>query len=43
VAGVNNALDSEPPVPYVAGQSGVSGSTYDIAGRFFYLKLSSRF
>ena len=41
--GVNNVLDLAPPVRYVAGQSGVSQSTYDVVGRFFSLQLSSRF
>ena len=42
-AGVNNLLDRAPPVSYVARQIGVAPSTYDLVGRFFYLRLSSQF
>ncbi|HMG21037.1 MAG TPA: TonB-dependent receptor [Kofleriaceae bacterium] len=43
VAGVVDALDHAPPVPYPAGYSTAARGTYDVVGRLFYLRLSSRF
>ena len=43
VAGVVDALDREPPVPYPGGNTPGARGTYDVVGRLVYLRLSSRF
>ena len=39
-AGVNNLLDTSPPFSAAAFNDSFDGRTYDLAGRFWYLRLS---
>jgi iron complex outermembrane recepter protein len=43
LAGVNNLLDRSPAVIYSGGEGNTDGTTYDLLGRFFYVRLSHRF
>jgi len=46
--GINNALDAAPPIPSLVGGGRLpselgGGSSYDLVGRFIYLRLAQRF
>lgn len=43
LAGVNNLLDRSPAVIYGGNEGNTDGTTYDLLGRFFYVRLSQRF
>jgi iron complex outermembrane receptor protein len=41
-AGVNNLFDKDPPGCFSCSLNNFDPNTYDVPGRFFYLRLSYR-
>ena len=43
IGGVNNLTDKDPPVCLSCSLNGYDASTYDLPGRFFYVRANLKF